>query len=139
MTKKLIIILILAGLFLTSFNLIVQAQEGDGVQLPENTEQVKEAAGNVLKTVKQEMPGNMKNLWQEQVLPVWQSMYDWFKVNIWVKVRPKAQEEIQKRRPGAEEEMQKKTGETKEELKKDIPQISQDIRNLWQKLKDLIK
>lgn len=138
--KKTIIFLILFAFFLPGFSLLAQTQGGAGnVQLPETVQGAKEMLGNALKTTQEEMPGNMKKIWQEQVLPIWMQMYDWFKVNIWVKVWPKAQNEIQKREPGVKEDLQKKTVETKQELKTEVPKISQDIRTLWQQFKNLIK
>ncbi len=140
MSKKIFIILMLAVLFLPSFSLIAQAQgEGNGVQLPGSVEEAKGIAGKALKTTEKEMPGNMKKIWQEQILPIWTKMYGWFNTNIWMKIWPAAQKEIQKREPGIKEDLETKKGETKEELKTGIPKLSQDIRNLWQQFKELIK
>jgi hypothetical protein len=132
MMKKTIIFLILFAFFLPGFSLL--ADEGSNVQLPETVEGAKEMVGKALKTGQEEMPKNMKKVWEEEVLPVWSKMYDWFKVNI----LPKAENELKKREPGIKEDFRKKTGETKEEIKKEMPKISEDIRTLWKQFKNLI-
>ena len=68
--KKVIAILILAGFVLPNFSL---AQSTNDLQ-PENMEQAKELGQKALETTKKELPDMIKNIWQEQVLPIWQKM-----------------------------------------------------------------
>ena len=129
--KKILIALILFSFLLPIISL---AQEGEGVKMPETIEEAKDMVGNVIKVGQKELPGNMKNMFKEDVLPVWNKMYGWFKVNIW----PKAEKEIKKREPALKEDVQKETGEMKEDVKKEVPKISAKIRILWAEFKNLI-
>jgi len=129
--KKIFIVLVLFSFLLPIISL---AQEEDRVKLPETMEEAKNMVGNVIKVGQQELPGNMKNMFKEDILPVWNKMYDWFKVNIW----PKAEKEIKKREPALKEDVQKETGEMKEDVKKEVPKISAKIRILWAEFKNLI-
>jgi len=125
---------ILIALILFSFLLPIISLAQEGVKLPETMEEAKDMVGNVIKVGQQELPGNMKTMFKEDVLPVWSKMYGWFKVNIW----PKAEKEIKKREPALKEDVQKETGEMREDVKKEVPKISAKIRTLWAEFKNLI-
>ena len=132
MMKKLTIILILFAFLLPNFSLFAQEEN---VKIPGTVEEAKEMVGNALKVGQQELPGTMKKTWQEEVLPVWDKMYDWFKVNI----LPKAKNEIKKREPALKQDLQTETGEMKEDIKKEAPKVSSNLKNLWKEFKNLIK
>ena len=127
--KKAIVILILFGFLLPSFSFI-QAQSQ--IKSPESIEEVKELGEKALEIGEKELPGILEKIWNEEVMPLWQKMYDWFKINIWSKIWPKVAEEIEKRKPLLEEEFEKE----KEELKEEAPKVG---KSLWEKFKDLIK
>jgi len=107
---------------------------------PKTLEEAKEMGEKALETGQKELPGIIEKIWKEEVLPVWQKMYDWFKKNIWPKieswfkkeVQPRAKEEIEKRKPLIEEEFKKE----KEEMKEEVPKVT---KSLWEKFKELIK
>ncbi len=127
--KKTIIILILFGFLLPSFSF---SQGQPQFEAPESIEEVKELGKKALEVGEKELPGIIERIWQEEVLPLWQKMWDWFKTNIWSKIWPKVEEEIEKRKPLLEEELEKE----KEELKEELPEVS---KSLWEKFKDLLK
>lgn len=136
MIKKLIPIIVIFGVFLPSFS-FAQPQS---FQTPETLEEAKKMGEKALETTQKELPGILEKIWKEEVLPVWQKMYDWFEVNIlpqiksWFKkgIEPKVKEEIEKRKPVIEEEFQKE----KEEVKEELPEVT---KSLWEKFKELIK
>jgi len=134
--KIIINFLVILSLILPCFSF---AQK-EGISPPKTLEEAKEMGEKVGKEVQIKLPGILEKIWKEQVLPVWQKMYDWFKKNIWPKieslfkkeVQPRAKEEIEKRKPLIEEEFKKE----KEELKEEIPKVG---KSLWERFKELIK
>jgi len=147
--KKIIIIPVLIGLMLPNFSLTPTpkfwswgfARAQNQFQLPENLSDVKQIGERAREAIKTEMPGTLKQIWEEQVLPIWQKMYQWFKGNIWDpyllpfyknQVEPRFQQELEKRKPIIEEEFQKE----KEQLKTELPVT---LKSLWEKFKELIK
>ena len=110
---------------------------------PETLEEVKELGEKALKTSQKELPGILEKIWKEDVLPVWEKMYEkwsewwdsstqpWFQ-NIWEKIATLFGKEIEKRKPIIEEEFKKE----KEEVKEELPEVT---KSLWEKFKELIK
>ncbi len=132
--KKAIVILILTGFILPNFSL---AQSVNDLQ-PENMTQVKELGQKTLDTAKKDLPGLIKSIWKEQVLPTWQKMWNWFKVNVLEPyIKPFFQKEIDKRKPGLNEEVQKETQVMAESTKTEVPKAVKSISSFWEKLKDL--
>jgi len=125
-----IIILSIAGLLLPSFSFAQTAG------LPETSEDVKALGEKALEVGEKEVPGMIKTMWQEQVLPIWQKMFNWVKTNIWPKFyswfQKEVSPEIEKRKPLIEEEFEKE----KEEVKAELPQVG---NSLWEKFKQIIK
>jgi hypothetical protein len=136
MIKKIMSILIILRILLPSFSF---AQK-EVISPPETLEEAKKMGEKALETGQKELPGIIEKIWKEEVLPVWQKMYDWFKINIWPKieswfkkeVQPRAKEEIEKRKPLIEEEFKKE----KEEMKEEVPKVT---KSLWERFKELIK
>jgi len=134
--SKIIPILIIAGVLLPSFS-FAQNQE---LKQPETFEEVQEIGERAVEIGKRELPGILEQTWKEEILPIWQKMYDWFKTNIWPKienwfkkeVEPRVKEEAEKRKPIIEEEFKKE----KEEMKEEVPEVT---KSLWEKFKELIK
>lgn len=132
--KKILTILIIFGFLVASFSF---AQETP-IKAPETLEEAKEMGERAFEVSKKELP--LERIWKEEVLPIWQKMWDWFMTNIWPKIKsffkreiePRAKEEIEKRKPVIEEEFKKE----KEELKKELPKVT---KSLWEKFKELIK
>jgi hypothetical protein len=139
MIKKIIIISIICGLLLPSFS-FAQPQS---LQTPETLEEAKEMGEKALEVSKKELPGILEKIWKEDVLPVWQKMYEkwsewwdssiqpWLQ-NIWEKITVLFGKEIEKRRPIIEEEFEKE----KEEIKEELPKVT---KSLWEKFKELLK
>ncbi len=137
--KKIIAILIFCGL-LTPFFSFAQ----NSIPLPENMEGVKAMGEKGLEIAKNNLPGKIKTIFTEEVLPIWQKMYSWFKTNVLDKyilpfykkmIEPKIKEEIEKRKPAVGEEFQKE----KKEIKEDIPNAKSTLLDFWQKIKDFLK
>jgi len=135
--KNIIInVLLIFCLILPSFSFA----QNQPISPPKTLEEAKEMGEKALETGQKELPGIIEKIWKEEVLPVWQKMYDWFKKNIWPKieswfkkeVQPRAKEEIEKRKPLIEEEFKKE----KEEMKEEVPKVT---KSLWEKFKELIK
>jgi len=126
--KKTIAILIILGLFMP----VLSFSQETSITPPETVGEAKELGEKALEVGEKELPGILQKIWQEDVLPVWTKMFGWFKDNIWIKVWPLAEKEIEKRKPMIEEEFEKE----KEELKEEAPEIG---KSLWEKFKELIK
>jgi len=130
MMKKFIIFLTIIGLFIPIFSF---AQNGT-TSPPEDWGAIKNLWQKTLEKTK-DLPQIIKNIFTKDVLPVWEKMYNWFKINILAKLSPNIREEIEKKKPVIEEEFQKE----KVEMKEDLPNTKTTILNLWQKIKDLLK
>ncbi|MCP6719374.1 MAG: hypothetical protein KJI71_04030 [Patescibacteria group bacterium] len=125
---KSLAILIIFGLVL-SFPGFSFAQT-ENIEIPETLEEARELGEEVVGVGKKELPGVMERLWKEDVLPVWQKMYDWFYNNIWFKVANLLKLEVEKRKSIIGEELKKETQEVKEEL----PGVT---KSLWERFKEL--
>lgn len=123
------------------------------IEIPKTFEEAKEMVIKALQTVEKEMGGILKKIWEEQVIPVWQKMWelakgiweDYLGVKIealwkWIKAKIQAlsgkiQEflgkEVEKRKPRILEEFEKE----REEMGKDISRI---INSVWGKIKESI-
>jgi hypothetical protein len=130
MMKKFIIFLTIIGLFVPIFSF---AQNGT-TSPPEDWGAIKNLWQKTLEKTK-DLPQIIKNIFTKDVLPVWEKMYNWFKINILAKLSPNIREEIEKKKPVVVEEFQKE----KVEMKEDLPNAKTTILNLWQKIKDLLK
>ena len=126
---KTLLVFLMINFILATF---VLAQELPKIEAPENLEEAKEMGEKALKEAQKQLPGIVEKIWEEEVLPVWQKMWEWFKNNIWLKIEVLFQKEAQKRKPIIEEEFQKE----KEELKEELPETT---KSLWEKFKELIK
>jgi len=134
--KSLINFLVILSLILPSFSF---AQK-EVISPPKTLEEAKEIGEKALEVSKTKLPGIIEKIWKEEVLPVWQKMYEWFNINIWPKIESwfkkevqlRAKEEIEKRKPIIKEEFKKE----KEEMKEEVPEVT---KSLWERFKELIK
>ncbi|UZE92949.1 MAG: hypothetical protein IB617_02210 [Candidatus Nealsonbacteria bacterium] len=132
-TTKILIILIIFAFALANLSFAQQT-----IQVPENLEEAKEMGEKALETGKRNLPDILERIWKEDILPVWQKMYDWFEVNIWSKIKdffqneviPRFKGEYEKRKPIIEQEFEKE----KQEMKEELPEVT---KSLWERLKDL--
>ena len=141
MVRNLVVILVIFGVLLPSFAFFQEQP----VSPPETLEEAREIGERALEVSKKELPGILEKIWKEEVLPIWQKMYDWFKTNIWPKiefffkkeVEPRAKGEIEKRKPIIKEEFKKEKEELKKEVKEEV--FPKAFKSLWEKFKELIK
>ncbi len=128
-----LIMLVILGLILPSFSFAQPAP----ISPPETLDQAKQMGGKALEVSKKELPGILEKIWKEEILPLWQKMYDWFKKTVWQPyLEPVFKKELEKRRPGLEEEFKKEKEETKTSARTDVPKA---LKSLWERLKELIK
>ncbi len=114
------------------------------LEQPQDLDKAKQIGEKALEVGQKEIPGLIEGIWQNEVLPVWQKMFDWAKVhiwenwlssglkNFWQRVVKIFKEEVGQRKPVIEEEFQKE----KQQLKEETPQVG---NSLWEKFKELIK
>jgi len=123
--KKIIFLGILIGLLFTQNVQVVNAKIITG--------DVEVVLNRVVDFILYELPGLIKEIFEEKVLPIWKEMYKWFKESIWEKIKPLTEEEIARRKQIAEEEAQRE----REELLEEIEEIS--IKNdVWDKIKEFL-
>jgi len=122
-----LMILLIFGLILPGFS-FAQNQK---ILIPATLEEGWLIIQNFFKIFCESFPRILKNIWNNEVLPVWSKMWEWFKINIWMKIEGFFKREIEMRKPVIEEEFKKE----KEELKTEIPQVK---KSLWERLKELI-
>ena len=129
------------------------------IEAPETIEEGKNMVKKGGEKVIEMMPGVIKKIWKEEVVPIWGKMWQWTK-NIWKsyavrtfdflwyenlkpaikntvqfikdEVRDFVGHEVVTKKPIIEEEFEKE----KEEMKKEIPQSTQ---SLWERFKNLFK
>jgi len=137
--KYFLLILIMIGLFLP-----VSGFAEDQISEPPATlEEARELGEESLEVTKEDMPGILGRIWNEEVIPFWQRMWGWAK-NFWKdtlwpwirglwerRIRPPVEEEVEKRKEIIEERLE----EEKEELQK--TSIPKGIRSLWEEIKEM--
>lgn len=124
--KNKLIIFLIVSLVLPGFCL---AQED--YQFPQTLEEAKSLGLRIL----EKLPEAIKRTWQEEVLPLWQRMWDWAWSRIepwWHKFLDLLGKEVEKRKPIIEEELRRE----KEELKEELPRVGE---SLWERFKELLK
>jgi len=134
--KRTVAVISLIAVFLPFFALA----EIKDASIPEGFNEAKERAEKVIEAAKQDWPQRMKNIWNEDILPTWQKMFDWFYQNIWSKARDWFKERIwprvEEKKPVIEQEFEKEKEEAKTEIEQGIPGVG---KSLWEKFKDLIR
>ncbi|MDI6602859.1 MAG: hypothetical protein QME57_01925 [Patescibacteria group bacterium] len=147
--KILINILVIFGLLLPSFsfaptpNLVWGFAQQPLIKAPETLEEAKEMGEKILEVTKKELPGILERIWREEVLPIWQKLWNFFKKlwnfyvwpaikKLWQKIATPFKKEIERRKPIIEKEFKKE----KQELKTEVPKVG---KSLWEKFKELIK
>ena len=130
MEEKILIAIIIVSLLIC---VSVAAQIGsNNVQVPENMQQAGDFAQNVVNQGKKDLPGIIKNLWENSVLPIWKSMYNWADSYFLQKAKQLISNEIQFRKPIVKEEFQKST----EQMGQDITTTT---NSEWERFKELFQ
>ena len=122
--KKIVIICLITGLFLP---LMVQGE----VEPPKNLEEAKGFSLDIIK----KLPEAMKRVWREEVLPIWQKIWQWLKIQLqklwgWFKIQ------LQKLWNWILGLLGREVEKVKSEAKEKQEEIQ---KSLWQKFKDLFK
>ena len=78
--KKIIFLGILIGLLFTQN---VQASTAKLI-----TGEVEVVLNRVVDFIIHELPTLIKELWENQIFPVWKEIYEWLKENVWEKIKP---------------------------------------------------
>jgi len=126
--KKIIAISILVCFLLPSFSF---AQK-----MPETMEEAGELGEKLFQEGEKQMPGIIEKMWKEDVLPVWQKMWNWLASHIGSKIMSWLNPEIAKRKENFQENFPGEKEEMKQEVK---TQASSLWKDLWNKFKELIK
>ncbi|MDP3995896.1 MAG: hypothetical protein Q8P74_01475 [bacterium] len=127
--KKTIAILILISLISPSLSL---AQ----TNAPQTMDEAKEIGEQALERAGNELPGTIKQIWQNEIFPVWLNMWNWIKAKTWPLIESWITPEYEKRKQYLEENFDQEKEEIKEEIKTEVPKVT---KSLWEKFKELIK
>ena len=134
---KIITILVMFGLVLPTSGF---AQGEFGAAMPQTIGEAKDFVIGVLS----KLPEAVKNVWQEEALPIWQKMWEWFfgfwESTIWPvleswrdKLLGLLGKEVEKRSSELKKDIKQ---EIKEEIKETAPAVG---NSLWEKFKDLLR
>ena len=118
-----------------------------GLHVPENFEEAQKGTEEAGKRIWEELPRILKDIWNNEILPLWKTMWNWVvmlwdhTVKAWVEacwewLRSLFGEEIDTRTESAREQIEKEKQELQEELEKEGENIT---RSLWQRFKDLFR
>jgi len=120
------------------FNLVFSGfcfAQDNGFEAPETFEEAQQLGEEALEIGKKQLPDIIRELWYENVLPVWQKMYDWVYTNIWLKIKnffgPRVEQEIETRKEIVEQEFEQE----REEVEKELPGF---LNKIWKFIRDVI-
>jgi hypothetical protein len=139
--KYALLILIMSGFLLP----VSGFAENQISEPPATLEEAKELGEKSLEVAKEDMPGILERIWNEEAIPLWQKMWDWAK-NFWKdtlwpwmrglwgrRIKPPVEEEMEKRKEIVEESIEKE----KEELQETF--VPKGIKSFWEELKELVQ
>ena len=131
------------------------AQEELPIEAPKTIEEAKGMVEKSGQKILEVMPGFIKKIWREEVLPIWRKMWDWFKDiwksyiqpffhNLWYSsLKPRIQSLLQKARELIGREIEEREPMIKEEFEKEKEEIIEEIpkvtESLWERFKGLLK
>ena len=155
-TSKALLILSLVSLVLPNFCI---AQQSAPIEVPKTIEEGKNVVIKAAEKIIELLPEIIKRTWREDVIPLWEKMWQWFKDfwrsyatktfnYVWYSnLKPIIKSSVQKvgdsfmrfvgkevdeKRSVIEEEFEKE----KKEIRESLPQ---DTETIWQRFKDLFK
>ena len=131
--KIILEILLIFGILLPNFAYL----QNQTATMPETLGEIKKIGERATGSIQKTIPEIFKRIWREEVLPIWEKIYNWLKKTFWDPyLGPFFQREIEKRKPVIEEEFKKEKVEMKESAKKEVPKATQ---SLWERFKELFK
>ncbi|XOB40879.1 MAG: hypothetical protein ACKKMW_02320 [Candidatus Nealsonbacteria bacterium] len=141
MKKTILISFVIFNLIFSGFCLAENASLD--FEAPETFEEAQQLGEEALEIGKKQLPDIIRDTWYNNVLPMWQKMYNWAYINIWLKAKnflgPRVEEEIETRKEIVEEEIEQEKEEVKKELPGFLNKIWKFIRDIFQKIKILWK
>ena len=102
------------------------------VSVPENQEEIKAFGEKALQAGENQLPGMIEKMWREEVVPVWQKMWDWLLSHLGSRVKSWLKPEVEKRKSFIEEDFPGEKQEMQQEAKS-------GASSLWNKFKELIQ
>ncbi len=141
MKKTILISFIIFNLVFSGFCLAQPASVD--FETPETFEQAQQLGEEALEIGKKQLPDIIRDTWNNSVLPVWQKMYDWAYINIWLRIKnslgSRVEEEIEIRKEIVDQEFEQEKEEVKKELPGILNKILEFIKDVVHKLKILWK
>ncbi|MDP4007375.1 MAG: hypothetical protein Q8P55_02155 [bacterium] len=142
MRTKLISSIILLGIIFNMPSLVAAQEEITPIQAPETVKEAQQFGIQIL----QGIPGAVKEVWNNQAVPLWSKMWNWFLTiwnqyifswiqDWWDRIASLFGQEIEKRQPLLEQEFQKEKEELKQELQEKIPEPG---KTLWEHIKGFL-
>jgi len=102
-------------------------------EVPDTIQEAKEETEAAAKNIASGLTGAVKNIWNNEVVPMWQGMFNWTKEVLWDKYILGF---FEKRKPVIEQELDEEKQEIKEEVK---VQASKAWQDLWSRFKALFQ
>jgi len=113
-------------------------------EIPETIDEAVKESKELGEEVSQKLPNAVRKIWDNEVIPFWQNMFNWIEEKIWGNfLEPVVQDIIdrfknfsEERRPILEQELEKEKEELKEGLREGASQAKE---SLWQRFLDLFR
>lgn len=143
-----IVILCVSGGFASPIISHAQGAETPKLEVPDTLEEAKGEAVLVGEDIAAELPAATKEIFQTEVIPVWQRMFTWTREalwkgfllppfeNIWGDVMALLGQEVERRKPIIEQELEKEKQELKEDLQGEASKTGQ---TLWERFQALFQ
>ncbi len=104
------------------------------VKTPETIEEAKKINQETAEALKKEMPGILERLWKERVIPVWEGMWRWFESKT-TAFWQKIQELFGKEVEKRKPIIEEELIKEKQEIKKELPEIG---KSSWERFRELL-
>ena len=147
---RILFLFVLASVVMPGFT-VAQEQPPMGVPIleaPETLDEAKQGTLNILDKILAIGPGIIKNIWNTQAVPLWKSMAEFVKQDLWRdRIQSRVQDlidrgkellgrEVEKRTPLVEQELQQE----KQELAEELAQHGKSAgKSLWERFLDLFR
>ena len=121
-----------------AFPVFVSAQTDQKLQVPATLEQAKEGVLNIGDKVFAAIPGVVASIWENEVVPAWNAMWNWVKEEVWHKRVKPAFETLLDKVKGFQPFIEQEFEQEKQELKQDIKTYGKNAgKGLWERFQAL--